>query len=372
MMRAAVVLCFAGTIVLGACAPAPVSSVPSPGGPTPTPGRTVVSTVGTAASPTAATATPATATATAPAAPASPGPITLLEFPVKAGSRPHDVAPAADGGVWYTGQGNGTLGHLDPRTGAVREVRLGSGSSPHGVIVDRNGVAWVTDSGLNAIVSVDPRAGDAVRRYPLPPGTPIVNLNTAVIDRDGVLWWTGQNGWFGRLTPDGSVSEAFAAPRGRGPYGITVTPAGQVYYASFAGGHIARVIKVAGGASGDVIEPPTSGQGARRVWSDSKGNIWVSEYNAGQVARFDPAANAWKEWKLPGSALAYSVFVDDRDIVWLTDFAASAVLRFDPSTEKFDSYPHAPGGNVRQQHGRPGEVWGALSAHDKLLLVRTR
>lgn len=30
-------------------------------------------------------------------------------------------------------------------------------------------------------------------------------------------------------------------------------------------------------------------------------------------------------------------------------------------------YPHAPGGNVRQIHGRPGEVWGALSAHDKLL-----
>ena len=328
-----------------------------------------------------ATSTPAVPTATAssaaatnapigePTAAPAPGAVTLQEFPVVAGSGPHDVTPAADGGIWYTGQRNGTLGHLDPRTGKVREVRLGAGSSPHGVVVDKNGVAWVTDSGLNAIVSVDPRNGDAVKRYPLPAGTPNVNLNTPVIDKDGAVWWTGQNGWFGRLDPDGKQN-AFEAPRGRGPYGITTTPDGNVYYASLAGNHIARVAKMTGGA--EVLEPPTRGQGSRRVWSDSRGNVWVSEYNAGQVARFDPAANAWKEWKLPGSALAYSVYVDDQDKVWLTDFAASAIVRFDPSTEKFDVYPHARGGNVRQQDGRPGEVWGALSAHDKLLLVRTR
>ncbi len=288
---------------------------------------------------------------------------------MRARSRPHDVAPAADGGVWYTGQGNGTLGHLDPRTGAVREVRLGSGSSPHGVIVDKDGVAWVTDSGLNAIVSVDPRANDSVRTFPLPVSTPNVNMNTAVIDKNGALWWTGQNGYFGRLDPDRRM-HVFGAPRGRGPYGITATPGGEVFYASLAGNHIAAV-QMTGGAM--VIGPPTPGQGARRVWSDSKGMVWVSHYNTGQVARYDPAMKTWKEWKLPGaSPLAYSVYVDEQDTVWLTDFSAHAIVRFHPATEKFDSYPHAPGGNIRQQLGRPGEVWGALSAHDKLLLVRTR
>jgi virginiamycin B lyase len=64
--------------------------------------------------------------------------------------------------------------------------------------------------------------------------------------------------------------------------------------------------------------------------------------------------------------------VDESDIVWLTDFRSSAIVRFDPASERFDVYPHAPGGSVRQQDGRSGEVWGALSAHDKLLLVRTR
>jgi len=46
-------------------------------------------------------------------------------------------------------------------------------------------------------------------------------------------------------------------------------------------------------------------------------------------------------------------------------------VRFDPKTETFDSFPlpDSPG-NVRQLLGRPGEVWGAESAADRLVVVR--
>src|SRR5215207_6357840 len=50
-------------------------------------------------------------------------------YPVSAGAHPHDVAVASDGGIWYTGQQNGTLGWLDPATGAVREADLPNGAS---------------------------------------------------------------------------------------------------------------------------------------------------------------------------------------------------------------------------------------------------
>jgi virginiamycin B lyase len=321
---------------------------------------------------------------TAPPPVAAPPTIVLKEFPVPAGSAPHDVAPAADGGVWFTAQRSGQLGWLDPKTGQTKMIRLGAGSAPHGVITDQNGIAWVTDSGLNAIVSVDPRANDKVTVYKIQ--GPNVNLNTAVIDRDGVIWFTGQAGYIGRLVPFGlePMPEIQPAPRGAGPYGITSAPptpslpGGGVYYASLAGDHIARVIPTRGAGPAPAfraqsIDPPTQSAGPRRVWSDSKGVIWVSEWNAGQLGRYDPATQQWKEWKLPGTRpQAYAVFVDDRDIVWLTDFGASAIVRFDPATERSDVFPHAPGGNVRQLHGRPGEVWGALSALDKLLLVTTR
>jgi virginiamycin B lyase len=295
----------------------------------------------------------------------------LQEYPIPSGSGPHDVAPARDGGVWYTAQRSGELGHFDPRTGRTRHSTLGEGSAPHGVIVAPDGAAWITDGGLNAVLRVDP-ATSGVRTFPLPANRPRANLNTAVFDRRGILWFTGQNGIYGRLDPSSGRMEVFDAPRGRGPYGITATPTGDVYYASLAGNHIARVDPTTGAAT--VIEPPTAGQGARRVWSDTKGRIWVSEWNAGQLGLYDPESRRWREWKLPGSnPSAYAVFVDDRDIVWLSDFGGNAMVRFDPATERFEVFniPSRPG-NVRQIHGRPGEVWGGLSAVDRLLLIRTR
>jgi virginiamycin B lyase len=294
----------------------------------------------------------------------------MQSYPVPRGSRPHDVAPAPDGTVWYTAQGSGELGLLDPVTGATRHVPLGQGSAPHGVIVGPDGAPWITDGGLNAIVRVDP-ASHAVQRFPLPANRARANLNTAAFDARGILWFTGQNGIYGRLDPASGRMEVFDAPRGAGPYGITALPDGSIYYASLAGNHIARVDTETGVAT--VLEPPTRQQGARRVWTDSRGNVWVSEYTAGRVGRYTPATGAWREWQLPGARpLAYAVYVDERDQVWLSDFSGNALVRFDPEREQFESFalPSSPG-SVRQILGRPGEVWGAESSADKLVVIRT-
>src|SRR5688500_2521246 len=122
----------------------------------------------------------------------------LDRFPVPSGAGPHDVAPSPDGTVWYTAQRTGALGRLDPATGKTTDVPLGSGSAPHGVIVGPDGAAWVTDSGLNAIARVDP-SDNEVKRFPLPANRANANLNTAAFDRQGTLWFTGQNGVYGRL-----------------------------------------------------------------------------------------------------------------------------------------------------------------------------
>ena len=325
----------------------------------------VVSGQTTSTAPSTSAAAPAqTTTVAAPAAEAR-----MTTYPVPAGSRPHDVAPAPDGSVWYTAQAIGELGRLDPATGATTSVKLGSGSAPHGVIVGPDGAAWVTDGGLNAIVRVDGSTRE-VRRFPLPAGTRNINLNTAAFGRDGILWFTGQSGFYGRLDPQTGRVEVYEAPRGAGPYGITVTPGGEIYYASLAGNHVARIDPSTGQAT--PIDPPTARQGARRVWSDSSGRIWVSEWNAGQVAVLEPATGQWREWKLPGNRpQAYAVYVDDKDRVWLSDFGANALVVFDPRAETFRSFPHdAPNASVRQILGRPGEVWGAESGADRLVVVR--
>ena len=371
-------------LLLAACSPVNES----PGGVINTPGNVIATSFPAAPTEqiplTAATATTTAASIAAnttaddpTAAPAEtqptlpPGKVTMQEFNVPRGSHPHDVAPAPDGKVWYTAQGTGELGLLDPATGETRHIRLGSGSSPHGVIVGPDGAPWITDSGQNAIVRVDPST-EAVQVYPLPDDTGYANLNTAAFDGNGVLWFTGQSGFYGRLDPAVGVVEVFSAPRGRGPYGIAATPDGHIYYVSLAGSHMARVDTTTGAA--EVLEPPTTRQGARRVWSDSQGRLWVSEWIVGQVAVYDPRGGSWREWKLPGSGpQAYAVFVDDQDIVWLSDFGSNAMVRFDPANEEFTVFPlPSQQAIIRQILGRPGEVWAAESGVDKLIVFKTQ
>ena len=228
----------------------------------------------------------------------SPADYTIQEYAVPAGTHPHDVAPAPDGTVWYTAQHTGELGRLDPATGETHHIPLGTASAPHGVIVGPDGAPWITDSGLNAIVRVDPET-EEVQVFPLPADSGYANLNTAAFDDNGTLWFTGQSGIYGRLNPSSGEMQVFDAPRGRGPYGITATPDGSVYYASLAGSYVGRIDPHTNEVA--VLEPPTPGQGARRVWSDSQGRVWVSEWDAGQVAVYDRVDGSWREWKLPGT-----------------------------------------------------------------------
>jgi virginiamycin B lyase len=57
--------------------------------------------------------------------------------------------------------------------------------------------------------------------------------------------------------------------------------------------------------------------------------------------------------------------------VWVSDWGANAILRFDPDTATFASFPlpdHYAA--VRQLAGRKGEAWGAESGADKIFVLK--
>ncbi len=282
----------------------------------------------------------------------------------------HDVAPAPDGGVWFTAQASGHLGWFDPASGRAELIALGAGSAPHGVIQGPDKAAWITDGGQNAIVRVG-WPDRKVRVFTLPRGSARANLNTGAFDGDGDLWFTGQNGYLGKLALASGQLTLKQAPRGPGPYGMCSTPGGDVWWCSLAGSFIARIDRRSGDSS--IVQPPTPGQGARRLWSDSQGRIWVSEWNSGNLSMHDPKAKTWRGWKLPGShPKPYAVYVDGRDKVWLSDWGGNAAFSFDPRTERFERYGFArDNANVRQIHGRPGEVWLPESGTEHITVIRS-
>src|SRR5262244_2048486 len=248
-------------------------------------------------------------------------------YQLPSGAYPHDVSPAPDGKVWYSGQQQGVLGVFDPKTGKAEHISLGRNSAPHGVITAPDGSAWLTDGGQNALVRFDP-ATRAIKVFPLPREFPRANLNTAVVDKRGIVWFTGQGGVYGRVDLETGAAT--------------------------------------------IVEPPRKGVGPRRIWSDSKGMLWVSFWNAGGIGRYDPAKKIWTQYPMPQSkSSTYAVYVDDKDRVWATDWAANAIQRFDPVTESYATFPSDKrGANVRQMLGRPGEAWGGESGTDRLVVVR--
>ena len=195
------------------------------------------------------------------------------------------------------------------------------------------------------------------------------NLNTGAFDGDGIHWFTGQNGIYGRLDPGQAKSRSSRTPTDAGP---TASPPRRraTSIMCLAGSHLAKVDQEDRAAA--IIEPPTPNQGARRVWSDSKGDLWISEWNSGQLSRYSPATKAWKSWKLPGDEpKAYAVYVDERDIVWVTATGANATLSFDPAAEV----------GVRQctRRKRPPDPWASgrslsalQSGTNRVMLIREK
>ena len=55
----------------------------------------------------------------------------------------------------------------------------------------------------------------------------------------------------------------------------------------------------------------------------------------------------------------------------MSDWGSNSIVLYDPATKAFSAYPiPTPDAEVRQLLGRPGEVWGAESGPNKLLVIR--
>lgn len=182
----------------------------------------------------------------------------VSEWPVPTPAFARDPAVAPDGSIFIAVMAGNKVARFDPASQSFKEWELPRGHHPHGLLVDRTGIVWTTGNGNGTIGRLDPATGK-MRELPTP--TRDGGPHTLVISDDGsTIWFTLQSGnRIGRLdTASGKITEY---PTSAGPYGITLDRQGRVWFCRMGDDRLG-ILDPASGKMSELALPEGSRRGA--------------------------------------------------------------------------------------------------------------
>ncbi len=252
----------------------------------------------------------------------------VAEWPVPTPRFARDPAVAPDGSIYIAVMNGNKVARFDPKTQTFKEWDLASGHRPHGLLVDKQGVVWTTGNGNGTIGRLDPSSGRFTEyQTPSRGGGP----HTLVIGDDGVIWFTLQSGdKIGRLDTRGSGQITEYKTAG-GPYGLSLDQAGNVWFCRMGDDKLGRLDPKSGQMSELATGPRSQ---PRRIATAPDGALWVTLYGNGRLAKVDPVAmKVVQEYPLPGgNAGPYAVTIDGGGMVWANEINNDTVVRLNPAT----------------------------------------
>jgi len=254
----------------------------------------------------------------------------VSEWPVPTPRFARDPAVAPDGSIYIAVMSGNKVARFDLKTQSFKEWDLPPGHHPHGLLVDRQGMVWTTGNGNGTIGRLDPASG-RVTEFKTPSGGG--GPHTLIItDDQSTIWFTMQSGnkVASLQTKTGAIKEY---PSSGGPYGLALDHAGNIWFCRMGDNKMGRLDP----KSGQMAEVDMGGGSLpRRVAAAPDGTLWVTLYGNGKLAKLDPGAmKVVKTYQLPaGDGGPYAVTVDGGGMVWANEIKTDTVVRFDPKTEK--------------------------------------
>jgi len=254
----------------------------------------------------------------------------ITEWSVPTPRFARDPAPGPDGNIYIAVMNGNRIARFDTKAKSFKEWDLPEGARPHGLVVSKDGKVFYTGNGNGSIGELDPATGKVVSHFTPSQGG---NPHTAVLDDAGNVWFTGQGGYLGKLErASGKVSEI---PMPGGPYGLAIDKQGRIWVCRMG----ANALGIYDPKSGKTDELRTgSGSRPRRIAAAPDGMLWVTYYGNGKLARVDPMAKkVVKEYAMPAGERAgpYAVAVDGAGRVWANEIDTDTVALLDPKTERF-------------------------------------
>jgi virginiamycin B lyase len=199
---------------------------------------------------------------------------------------PHTPIFDQKGILWFTVQGGGFVGRLDPATGKIDLQQPSTPNArPYGIVVNSKGVPFFDLFNTNKIGSIDPQTL-TITEYPLP--DPKARPRRIALTPDDVVWYTDYaRGYLGRLDPTSGKVEEFASPGGGDsrPYGITTGADGALWY-SESGVEPNTIVRFDPKTKDVQKWPIPSGGGViRHMVTAPSGDIWIACSGVNKIGR---------------------------------------------------------------------------------------
>lgn len=236
-----------------------------------------------------------------------------------------------DGHIFMTGSDSSRLVEFAPETGEFTLYDLKKGLYPHTIRIDQQDRVWFTMAVSNQVAMYD-RKKDKFKFYKLP--TRSFKEATTI----KLLPMIMKLAKFGVKTHKFNIDEiSTGLPL---PYGIDIAPDGGIWFTRLHSDEIGHINP----ETGKINMYKTPFLGPRRLRTDAQGNIWITVFASGRLAKFTPGDEKFTLYDLPtlplGSDTPYSLAVDkDRHQVWVNGTASDTMMRFDIKTETWSVFP---------------------------------
>jgi len=241
---------------------------------------------------------------------------------------------------------------------------------PHSLAIGPDGRWYTTDTIATQIGVFNSKTRRWEKSYDIPGET--LYPHTIRVDSKGIVWFTIiVTDQVGRLDPKTGDVKVIALPNGLSksispndaPYGIDVDPKdGTVWYAKLYADRIGRIDPV----TLKVSEWDAPVKGPRRMRFDRDGNLWVTGYSEGQIARITPNADGFSSTVIdmpeyaPGYRPApYALGVHPKtQEIWVNDAMTDHLYRYIPKQNRWVAYPMPLRGTYTREvtFTREGEV----------------
>ena len=276
-------------------------------------------------------------------------------------AEPHEVTVDNLGNGWVTQRTGGRIGRFDvntftyvefdPPPAASKKVRL------NGIIRTPEGKLWFLDGGPNRRwLSYDPSTEkfDVFDLPKLKNGS--ASGNTMRYHPDGSIWLCSlEANQIIRLDPKTKKFDVWDVPSGvkahksANPYGMAIAGDGKVWFVENAMNQLGRIDPKTG--KFDEYPIPVKEAVARKMGMDSQGDIWVGLHLPGKLMKVDHKTIEMTIFDPPtANAGVYSVQGDPKSkLLWMSEQQADQIARFDPATKMFTEFPLA---NAEEDHRR--------------------